>query len=246
MVIFDNNLYKVFPLLDRRSSLFKCVQVILWLVDSGKKENSVIYYDELDDAIFFVCGEDSRTKRKYLRCLVRHGFIHPITKETVEDVKRITIETRHGRHCRNYRVEKGFKAYMFDERAIRIIKEYRKQRKLVSPVPPSRSFGEGVELEKYVCACSTPSEHKTSVETCLESMESNAENICVHVEKNEEKKIKNNEERRRSCVPHTHISLYKDKENLTKDNLPEFQIFYAEPLKSEPNRAIIKWRDDSE
>jgi len=241
MVTFDKNLYKVFPLLDRRSSLFKCVQVILWLVDSGKKENSVIYYDELDDAIFFVCGEDSRTKRKYLRCLVRHGFIHPITKETVEDVKRITIETRHGRHCRNYRVEKGFKAYMFDERAIRIIKEYRKQRKLVSPVPPSRSLGcEGEGFEKYVCACSIPSEQKTSLET----KESNAESIWVHVEKKEENK--NNEERRRSCVPHTHIFLYKDKENLTNVNFPEFQIFYAEPLKSEPEKAKISWKGDSD
>ncbi|HEX68709.1 MAG TPA: hypothetical protein ENG10_00225 [Candidatus Bathyarchaeota archaeon] len=211
------------------------------MVDSGKKENSVIYYDELDDAIFFVCGEDSRTKRKYLRCLVRHGFIHPITKETVEDVKRITIETRHGRHCRNYRVEKGFKAYMFDERAIRIIKEYRKQRKLVSPVPPSRSLGcEGEGFEKYVCACSIPSEQKTSLET----KESNAESIWVHVEKKEENK--NNEERRRSCVPHTHIFLYKDKENLTNVNFPEFQIFYAEPLKSEPEKAKISWKGDSD
>ena len=245
MVIFDNNVYKIFPFLDRRSSLFKCVQVILWLVDSGKKEDSIIYYDELDDAIFFVCGEDSRTKRKYLRCLVRHGFIYPITEETVEDVKRITIETRHGRHCRNYRVEKGFKAYMFDERVIRIIREYKKQRKLVSPVPPSRSLGyEGDGLEEYVCACSTAGEEKSSVEACLETKESNAESICVRVEENEENK--NNEERRRSCVPHTHIFLYKDKENLTKDNLPEFQIFYAEPLKSEPNRAKIKWRDDSD
>jgi len=244
MVTFDKNLYKVFPLLDRRSSLFKCVEVILWLVDSGKKENSVIYYDELDDAIFFVCGEDSRTKRKYLRCLVRHGFIHPITKETVEDVKRITVETRHGRHCRNYRVEKGFKAYMFDERAIRIIKEYRKQRKLVSPVPPSRSLGcEGEDFEKYVCACSTPSEQKTSVETCLETMERNAENICVHVEKKEENK--NIEERRRSCVPHTHTFLENVNENLTNVALPEFRIFSAEPLKSELDRAKVKWGRES-
>jgi len=114
---------------------------------------------------------------------------------------------------------------------------------VVSPVPPSRSFGcEGVELEKYVCACSTPSEQKTSVEARLETKERNAESICVRVEENEENK--NNEERR-SCVPHTYFS-YKDKENLTKDNLPEFQIFYAEPLKSEPDKAKISWKGDSD
>ena len=85
-----------------------------------------------------------------------------------------------------------------------------------------------------MCACSTPSEQKTSLET----KETNAENICVQVEKNEENK--NNEERRRICVPHAHTFLENVNENLTNVALPEFRIFSAEPLKSELDRAKVK------
>ena len=248
MVIFDNNVYKIFPFLDRRSGLFKCVKIIVWLYENGHEDyDSIIGIGELEEAIGIICGFDARTVRKYLNMLVKLHFLVPHSKIRVSDVKRVTVKTKYSISPRDYFVEKGYESYKYGLEACKIITELQRQRRLdvVSPVPPSRSLGcEGVELEKYVCACSAPSEQKSSIDACLEAKERNAENICVRVEENEENK--NNEERRRSCVPHTHIFLYKDKENLTKDNLPEFQIFYAEPLKSEPNRAKIKWRADSD
>ena len=243
MVIFDKNLLKLFPFLDRRSGLFKCIQVVHWLHKYGYDEDDVIPFQDVEHAIKNICGQDPRTIRKYLQNLVELGFLYPKSKNVVSDIKRVTHKTKYAIHPHDYITPKGYESYQFDLEALNIIRELKKQRRLdvVSPVPPSRSLGcEGVELEKYVCACSTPSEQKTSLET----KERNAESICVRVEMNEENK--NNEERRRSCVPHTHIFLYKDKENLTKDNLPEFQIFYAEPLKNEPDKAKISWKGDSD
>ena len=242
MIVFDRNLLKIFPFLDRRSGLFKCVKVIVWLYENGHEDyDSVIEIGELEEAIGIICGFDARTVRKYLNMLVKLHFLVPHSKIRVSDVKRVTVKTKYSISPRDYFVEKGYESYKYGPEACKIITELQRQRRLdvVSPVPPSRSLGyEGDGLEEYVCACSTPSEQKSSVEACLETMERNAESICVRVEENEENK--NNEERR-SCVPHTHIFLYKDKENLTKDNLPELQMFNAESLTEEPDKAKVQW-----
>ena len=57
-----------------------------------------------------------------------------------------------------------------------------------------------------------------------------------------------NREKKKECLIGRYINLVykcKDSENKKEQDYPEFQIFYAEPLKSEPDRAKIKWRDDS-
>jgi len=62
----------------------------------------------------------------------------------------------------------------------------------------------------------------------------------------EDSKTYNMKEKREECLIEGERSLlYKRKhsENKKERDYPEFQIFYAEPLKNEPDKAKIKWGD---
>jgi len=167
---------------DRRSSLHKLPRIISYL-RQFYQDGDYILHDDVVLAIEENCGSDSRTIRKHIRLLIRHGYLTPTsTKRSaiVEDRKFVSIRTKSGRTTREYIVDAGFKFYVFGPRAPR---NYQQQ--LNPPTPPTRS-DEGYSQNNMcvsrsgckVAGSVSKSVGKASVEAIVE--EKNEEEVVLH------------------------------------------------------------------
>jgi len=120
-------------IVDHRTSLSKLHRITDYL-RQFYQDKQPIPHDDVVYAIEKSCGSDSRTIRKHIRLLLRHGYLIPTSKKRsaiVKDKKFVSVRTKSGRTTREYIVDAGFKFYFFGPRGAR---NYQQQLN-----PPTRS-----------------------------------------------------------------------------------------------------------
>jgi len=241
MTNFDSNLYKTFPssvrrYVKRRALILgnlcfrKCIALMIILEEEGFK---VIDLKTLRKKIRRYLVTEKSQVRKYIELLEEYDFIRRkggsfiIMERNIPkdpELRQLYLESLY--------LKRGMKDY-YDgyRREFEVLK-----RKVLNS---SRRMDDFMKGEDGVVLKNVSLSPCGGGETCLETKERIDERqhnrcYCFH-EEDEDKKEKKEEEYAR-----------RERQILTlpKNEYPEFQIFYAEPLKSEPDRAKIKWRDD--
>lgn len=209
-------------LVDHRTSLAKLHRVTDYL-RQFYREKQPIPHDDVVFAIEKTCGSDSRTIRKTIRLLLRHGYLTPVStkkSEIVQTRKFVQVRTKNSTTTREYRVDEGFRNYVFGPRAPRSY-----QKKLVPPTPPSTRIDEGYSSENM---CVSHSGFKAS-ENTGESV-GKAPVGAIEGEKKEEE-----------YVLHTHISCKNTSK--TAEETSEFSHKQLNPLATSILRVSEKEAD---
>lgn len=130
---------------DHRSGHHKLKEIIYDLREKGYNDGDEIPYDDVEDAIYEICGIDDRTVRKYLDRLVKLGYLKPCGRLTKKRT-RVSVKTFSGvdgsfrNNPKEYLSDKGFSAYCFGPRAPNFFTEQ-------MSLPPSRPLPPSVFRE---------------------------------------------------------------------------------------------------
>jgi len=129
-----------------RSGYSKLSAIIFDLRSKGFKDGDEILYDDVEDAIWELCGIDDRTVKKYIGVLVKRAFLkpcgRPIKKRshvTVKTFSRVDASPR--LNPKEYVSDKGHSAYRFGVRAPHLYVEQ-------MLLPPSLSLPPNVIRER--------------------------------------------------------------------------------------------------
>jgi len=199
---------------DGRSCLSKLPKITSYLRDFYQDED-LIEHDDVVLAIETLRGCDSRTIRKYIQLLLRHGYLVPASMKRSQAVysrKLVQVRTKHNVSTREFTVQEGWKFYRFGPRAP---KNY--QMKLVPPSPSPLSRSGECSCEKNMCVL-----HRGLSGVKAHGSEASVEAIdkieCIEDKKKEEE-----------VVLHTHILNTVIDKNTAKPALTpeEMRILYA-------------------
>ena len=243
MVIFDKNLYKAFPdsvreYVKRRALILgnlcfrKCIALMIILEEEGFK---VIDLKTLRKKIRRYIATEKSQVRKYFELLEEYELIRKKNGLFILNCEKIPRDPEIRQlYLESLYLKRGMKDY-YDgyRREFEVLK-----RKVLNS---SRRMDDFMKGEDGVVLKNVSLSPCGGGETCLETKERIDERqhngcYCFH-EEDEDKKEKKEEEYAR-----------RERQILTlpKNEYPEFQIFYAEPLKSEPDKAKISWKGDSD